>query len=126
MTPDPENPVGSFTLGFLTLPEALAQMPAAQFWAVLFFFTLFLLGMSSAFAMIDALITMICDSNFGREYARIAVSSTVILISFLISIIYCTEFGYGLVRLLADNPVLRNLTLLMSVSGAADHVLIFG
>ena len=43
----------------------------AQVWSVFFFFTLFLLGQSSSFAMIDAFITMIYDADWAKKYPRI-------------------------------------------------------
>lgn len=94
MDPGDGEAIGSFDVAFLTLPEATAQMPGAQFWSFLFFTTLMLLGFSSAFALTDTTITMICDSQFGRRWKRPIVSSTVVLVSMLLSIIYCTEFGY--------------------------------
>lgn len=48
------EPIGGFTIGFLTLPAAVVEMPGANLWAVLLFFTLMVLGFSSAFAMLDA------------------------------------------------------------------------
>jgi solute carrier family 6 (neurotransmitter transporter, GABA) member 1 len=96
MTPQSVGQVSSFELGFISLPEALAQMPGAQFWSVLFFFTLYILGMSSSFAMVDALITMIYDGDKPQKYPRIVWSSIVITISFLISLMYTTEFGFWL------------------------------
>ena len=96
ITPESYGRVTSFELGFVTLPEALAQMPAAQFWSVLFFFTLFLLGMSSAFAMIDAFITMIYDTDWAKKYPRVLWSSVIVSVAFLVSLIYATEIGFWL------------------------------
>ncbi|VUC21886.1 unnamed protein product [Clonostachys rosea] len=91
MTPDPENRLGSFMVGFLTLPEAIVQMPASNLWAVLFFFTLMVLGYSSAFAMLDAVVTLIMDAK--PRWNRIIVVTTSVVVSFLLSIPYCAEFG---------------------------------
>lgn len=94
ITPSNYGDVSSFSLGFLTFPAALAQMPAAQWWSVLFFFTLFLLGLSSSFAMIDAFITMIYDTDWAKKYPRIVWSSGIVVVAFLISLMYATEIGY--------------------------------
>ena len=91
-----ESRLGSFDIAFLTLPEGTAQMPGAQFWSAIFFLTLMVLGVSSAFALLDTLISLICDSDFGRKWNRSIVVSAVTVISFLISLIFCTEFGYYL------------------------------
>ncbi|CRK14606.1 hypothetical protein BN1723_016867 [Verticillium longisporum] len=92
--PDPTNRLGTFSSGFFTYPEALAQMPGANFFSVLFFMTLFLLGLTSAFALFEVLVTMICDTDWGKRVPRWAVATAVAIMSFLISLIYCTEFGF--------------------------------
>ncbi|KAF2018521.1 SNF-domain-containing protein [Aaosphaeria arxii CBS 175.79] len=86
--------LGAFVVGFLTLPEAVLQMPGANFWAVLLFFTLVVLGFSSAFVMLDAVATLVVDS--GVKYSRPVVVSALTLVSFLMCLPYCTEFGYHL------------------------------
>lgn len=91
-----ESRLGSFDIAFLTLPEGTAQMPGAQFWSAIFFLTLMVLGVSSAFALLDTLISQICDSEFGRRWNRSIVVSVTVVISFLISLMFCTEFGYYL------------------------------
>lgn len=94
MWPEDNPGLGSFTVGFLTLPLAVTEMPGANFWAVALFFTLMVLGFSSAFAQLDAVITLIMDS--GVKYSRPIVVTTLTVISFLLSLPYCTEFGYYL------------------------------
>ncbi|RVX73485.1 hypothetical protein B0A52_03127 [Exophiala mesophila] len=86
--------LGAFVVGFLTLPEAVLQMPGANWWAILLFFTLVVLGFSSAFVMLDAVATMAVDS--GLKLSRPAIVTGLTLISFLICLPYCTEFGYYL------------------------------
>lgn len=94
MYPDPANPIGSFTVGFLTLPEAINQMPVPNLWAILLFFTLMVLGYSSAFAMLDAVVTLIMDAQ--PKWNRIIVVTSAVVLSFLLSIPYCARFGYYL------------------------------
>lgn len=95
MFPGPDVPdVGGFSIGFQTLPTAIEQMPAANFWAVLLFFTLMTLGFSSAFAMLDAVVTLTMDS--GIKYSRPIVVTALTLLSLALSLPYCTEFGYWL------------------------------
>lgn len=93
----PEDGVrlGAFVVGFLTLPEAVLQMPAPNFWAFLLFFTLVVLGFSSAFVMLDVVVTLICDSGLVK-LSRPWVVTIVTIVSFLMCIPYCTEFGYYL------------------------------
>ncbi|KAL0061033.1 hypothetical protein AAF712_012154 [Marasmius tenuissimus] len=86
--------LGAFVVGFLTLPEAVIQMPGSNFWAVLLFFTLVVLGFSSAFVMLDAAATLAVDS--GLRFSRPVIVSVLTIICFLMSLPYCTEFGYYL------------------------------
>jgi solute carrier family 6 (neurotransmitter transporter, GABA) member 1 len=92
----PEDGVrlGAFVVGFLTLPEAVLQMPGANFWAVLLFFTLIVLGFSSAFVMLDATATLLVDA--GMKYSRPVIVTALTILSFLLCLPYCTEFGYYL------------------------------
>lgn len=93
----PEDGVrlGAFVVGFLTLPEAVLQMPGANFWAILLFFTLVVLGFSSAFVMLDVVVTLICDSGIVKA-SRPVVVTVLTVTSFLMCLPYCTEFGYYL------------------------------
>ncbi|KAJ2974806.1 hypothetical protein NUW58_g8539 [Xylaria curta] len=86
--------LGAFVVGFLTLPEAVLHLPGANFWAILLFFTLIVLGFSSAFVMLDATATLILDS--GVKWSRPLVVTVLTLLSFLLCLPYCTQFGYYL------------------------------
>ncbi|KAI9806944.1 MAG: hypothetical protein M1833_002602 [Piccolia ochrophora] len=92
--PQDDVRLGAFVVGFLTLPEAVIQMPGANFWAVLLFFTLVVLGFSSAFVMLDAVATLVVDS--GLKFSRPVIVTALTLISFLMCLPYCTEFGFYL------------------------------
>jgi solute carrier family 6 GABA transporter-like protein 1 len=74
--------LGAFVVGFLTLPEAVLQMPGANFWAVLLFFTLIVLGFSSAFVMLDVVVTLVCDSGMTKASRPVVVTALTVL-SFL-------------------------------------------
>jgi solute carrier family 6 GABA transporter-like protein 1 len=78
-----------------TLPAAVSQMPGAKLWVVLLFFTLVVLGFSSAFVMLDVVVTLICDSGMVKA-SRPMVVTVLTVVSFFMSIPYCTEFGYYL------------------------------
>lgn len=70
-------------------------MPGANFWAVLFFLTLLLLGISSTYPMLDVIVTGIMD-RYGHKVPRPLVAAVLVIVAFLISLMYCTEFGYYL------------------------------
>ncbi|OAR00963.1 hypothetical protein LLEC1_04325 [Akanthomyces lecanii] len=86
--------LGSFVVGFITLPTAVTQMPGANFWAVMLFFTLMVLGYSSAFAMVDAIVTLIMDAH--PRFSRPWVVTAVVVAFFCLTLPYCTEFGFYL------------------------------
>ncbi|RZC34697.1 SNF domain containing protein [Asbolus verrucosus] len=46
---------------FVVYPQAMAKMPAAQLWAVLFFFMLICLALNSQFAIVEVVVTSIQD-----------------------------------------------------------------
>lgn len=84
--------LGSFEIGFLTYPAAIVAMPGANFWAVLFFLTLLLLGISSTYPMLDVVVTFIMDR--WPKLPRLAVTTSLVVVAFLISLMYCTRAGY--------------------------------
>ncbi|KAJ6138207.1 hypothetical protein N7471_004693 [Penicillium samsonianum] len=86
--------LGAFVVGFLTLPEAVLHMPGANWWAFLLFFTLVVLGFSSAFVMLDAVATLAVDS--GVKMSRPMIVTSLTIISFLMCLPYCTQFGFYL------------------------------
>jgi solute carrier family 6 GABA transporter-like protein 1 len=94
LRPDSGESVGTYSLGFYTLPSAIAEMPGAPFWAAMFFFVLFLLGISSSYALLDAMITTICDSHWGRKFKHATVATVVTIMSALLSLMYSTGWGY--------------------------------
>ncbi|KAM0718864.1 hypothetical protein Q7P37_005936 [Cladosporium fusiforme] len=96
LQPDPENPMGSYGLGFMTYPEAFAQMPGSNFWSALFFLTLAVVGVSSTFVMLDAVVTLILDSAYARRkrWTRAWICTVLVLVVFLLSLPNCTRFGY--------------------------------
>lgn len=95
MTPEDDGQsLSTFTVGFLTYPLALVEMPASNFFSVIWFLTIALLGLSSAVALIESLITVINESAFAKNIPRWAIATTLTVVSFLISLVYCTEFGF--------------------------------
>ncbi|RBR25401.1 uncharacterized protein FIESC28_01838 [Fusarium coffeatum] len=95
IVPDGTNSLSTFSSGFFYYPAALAQMPGSNFFSVLFFLTLSLLGLTCVFALAEVLITMICDSGWGRKFPRWVIASSVILLGALTALIYSSEFGFA-------------------------------
>ncbi|XP_022062799.2 sodium- and chloride-dependent GABA transporter ine [Acanthochromis polyacanthus] len=57
-------------LVYIVYPQAFANMPVAQLWAVLFFFMLLCLGLDSEFAMVEVMVTSLMD-EFHRDLMKI-------------------------------------------------------
>eukprot|EP00667_Euglena_gracilis_P010351 EG_transcript_10535 len=51
------------TLAFIAYPSALVELPGSNFWCIALFATLFFLGIDSAFSMLEAVTTVICDAD---------------------------------------------------------------
>lgn len=64
-------------LAFVAYPEAILQMPVPQLWAILFFFMLFILGLGSQFAGIEAVNTAIID-----HYPKLRAQKWKVIITF--------------------------------------------
>uniref|UniRef100_A0A3B3W2C1 Si:ch211-283g2.1 n=1 Tax=Poecilia latipinna TaxID=48699 RepID=A0A3B3W2C1_9TELE len=57
-------------LVYVVYPQAFANMPVSQVWAVLFFFMLLCLGLDSEFAMVEVMVTSLMD-EFYQQLIRI-------------------------------------------------------
>lgn len=93
-------------LVFVVYPEALAQMPLAPFWSILFFFMIALLGFGSEFSMMETVMTATID-----EFPHVLRSSTprtiafrfiVCLSWFLIGLTMVTRGGQYVVTLVDE------------------------
>ena len=69
-----QSKTASIGLAFIAYPTACDLMPLPNLWALILGFTLFLLGIDSAFSMVEATSTVICDTPTGRGYPRMFVA----------------------------------------------------
>jgi len=88
--------VSSIGLAFIAYPTACDMMPASNVWAVILGLTLFLLGIDSAFSMVEATSTVICDTPAGKKYPRMFVAFVLCFAGFIFSIPFCTNWGFVL------------------------------
>jgi len=103
----------SFAVGFITYPTAIAKLPGANVWAVVFFVTLYLLGVDSAFAYIEPLTTAVANTNWGSKIRQTVAVFLCTFAAFLVSIIYTTKFGYHMLN--AMDTQITAIALIMSV-----------
>ncbi|KAM3967329.1 LOW QUALITY PROTEIN: sodium- and chloride-dependent glycine transporter 1 [Aphomia sociella] len=90
-------------LAFVAYPEALLQMPLSRMWSILFFFMLFILGLGSQFAGIEAINTAIVDRwpRFRKSYWK--VTAFTCFSCFILGLPMCFSGGVYLLTLLDWN-----------------------
>jgi len=77
-------------LAFVAFPTALSYLPATQFFSIVFFIALVLLGISSAFSITESVLASVCDkSGWARNGVLISMSVT----GFAIGIVFTTKGG---------------------------------
>ncbi|XP_069766171.1 sodium-dependent neutral amino acid transporter B(0)AT3-like isoform X2 [Narcine bancroftii] len=81
-------------LVFIAFTEAIVRMPVPQLWAILFFFMLFSLGLSSMFGNIEGILTPLLDLKvFPKCVPKEMIAAVICLVSFLIALIFTTASG---------------------------------
>lgn len=80
-------------LAFVAYPEGIALMPISPLWSILFFFMLFLLGLDSQFAMMETVITALCDEFKSLRTKKVFVTLGLCIAFFLIGLPQCTRVG---------------------------------
>lgn len=78
---------------FGALPAVLSTLPGSVYLVRIFFFTLFLLGLDSAFAMLEAGITVVKDSEFGRNRDTKTITGVLCFFGFISGIMYMSDAG---------------------------------
>ncbi|XP_048776373.2 sodium-dependent proline transporter-like isoform X1 [Ostrea edulis] len=88
-------------LVFIAYPEAIARMPYPPIWAFLFFFMLILLGLSSMFAMVEAIISALADEypRYLRKHKSI-LTFVVCLVLFVAGLALVTQGGIYVLTLM--------------------------
>lgn len=88
-------------LVFLTYPEVVLKLPGASFWAATFFIMLLVLGIDSAFCLVESFITGFMDnwSTFLRPH-RVMFTTIVCVIMFLLGIPMVTQGGMYVFQLM--------------------------
>lgn len=99
---------------FITYPTAADLMTGSNFWVVTLGFTLFMLGIDSAFSLTEAVSTVICDTPAGAKIPRMFVAFVICVFGFLMSIMFCTNWGFILFDVI-DHYVGNYLLLLCGI-----------
>jgi len=89
-----ELPFAGPGLLFGSYPIVLSTIPGGAWWVRLLFFTLFLLGIDSAFALTEGILTTVCDTQALGGLPRWANTLLICFISSIVGIIYVTDAGF--------------------------------
>ncbi|XP_029847761.2 sodium-dependent nutrient amino acid transporter 1 [Ixodes scapularis] len=90
-------------LAFVTYPEALSRISfIPQFWSVMFFIMLFMLGLGSGVGGVQLVTTVLTDQYPGWSKWKSHISILFCVISFGTGLVLCTDSGNA-IRLLFDN-----------------------
>ncbi|CAF0970177.1 unnamed protein product [Adineta ricciae] len=89
-------------LAFIVYPKAISLMPLPHFWAITFFFMIFLLGIDSQFVTCESVLTATLDkldqwyerSPKRRKIRRELVVAVYVLISFSFGLLMTTRAGF--------------------------------
>ncbi|XP_060687924.1 sodium- and chloride-dependent neutral and basic amino acid transporter B(0+)-like [Hemiscyllium ocellatum] len=81
-----------FGLAFIAYPEALAQLPWATLWSILFFFMLLTLGLDTLFASFETVITSLLDQfpEFLRP-KRLYLTAGLCLLFYFLGLLFVTQ-----------------------------------
>lgn len=85
--------LGGPPLIFVTYPQVLSKLPGSEHWERLLFVVLFLLGIDSAFALTEAVITVLGDSALFQNVHKSITVFVVCIVSFLLGLLYSTNEG---------------------------------
>jgi len=80
----------SVGLAFVAFPEALAALPYANIFSIVFFIALLLLGIDSAFSITEAALASMIDKT-GRK--RISILTALSIVGFTIGLLFTTRSG---------------------------------
>mmetsp|Transcript_38557 Transcript_38557/g.58700 ORF Transcript_38557/g.58700 Transcript_38557/m.58700 type:complete len:403 (-) Transcript_38557:56-1264(-) len=89
-----KSKTSSIGLAFIAYPTAIDSMNMPNLWAIILGLTLFMLGIDSAFSFIEAASTVICDTTWGRNYPRMYVAFLLCTFGYVLSIPFCTNWGF--------------------------------
>ena len=83
----------SFGLVFGTWPVVLGKLPGGIHWVRLLFLDLFLLGIDSAFSLLEGVLTVARDTRAFKDTPKWKVSAVGCISAFLFSLMYATDAG---------------------------------
>lgn len=109
-----KSKTSSAGLAFIAYPSAVDMMSWPNFWAIVLGLVLFLLGIDSAFAMVEATSTVVSDLPSMKGVPRKFIAFVLCGAGFLFSIPFCTNWGFILFDVI-DHYLCTFLLLLVGI-----------
>lgn len=95
-----ESPVAGNTasigLAFIAYPAAIETMGLTNLWSFILSITLFMLGIDSAFSMLEAASTVIQDHPKFKDMPRKLIALILVMFGAFLSIFFCFNWGFTL------------------------------
>jgi len=85
--------LGGFGLVFGTWPVVFSTFKNGEHWVRLLFLNLFLLGIDSAFSLMEGVITCLKDTSLLKKYPKWILSAIACTIGWLLSLMYASDAG---------------------------------
>jgi len=124
-----QSPVSSNTsslgLAFVAYPTAIDTMAGPNFWMLMFTLTLFTLGIDSQFSFVEAVLTVIMDTQWGQKVSKLKLSLALCLFGAIGSTIFCFNWGFTFFDVI-DHYLNVYLVLLMGILQAVSIGWVFG
>ncbi|CAG9100007.1 unnamed protein product [Plutella xylostella] len=109
-------------LAFVTYPATVVMMPAPNFWAVVFFFMLFLLGIDTMFVTIEAVIAGLLDEWPNLRARKRLITFFTCIVLFGLSIICNMEGGIHVLNLLDSHIAIVCVPVVCALELGAVHM----
>ena len=71
----------------------MAQLPNGAHWVRLFFFFLFLLGIDSGFAFMEAVLIVLTDTPYGQKLGKPITAAIIHVVAFILGLLFVTDAG---------------------------------
>jgi SNF family Na+-dependent transporter len=81
-------------LAFTAYPAAAETLPASNFWTFILGLTLFTLGIDTAFSLVEAVSTVIYDTEGGKLVPRKLTALIICVLGWLGSLLFCSSWGF--------------------------------
>jgi len=81
-------------LAFVAYPAAAETMPLSNFWTGILGVTLFLLGIDTAFLLVEAISTVVYDVAWGKKVPRKLTALIICVVGWCFSLLFASSWGY--------------------------------